>query len=35
MKYSASPSYNPKGEKYDYELGMPIERFKMYPTMCA
>lgn len=32
MKYSASPSYNPKGEKYDYELGMPIERFKMYPT---
>lgn len=32
IKYSASPSYNPKGEKYTYELGMPIERFKQYPS---
>jgi len=32
IKYSASPSYNPKGEKYNYDLGMPIERFKMYPS---
>lgn len=32
MKYSASPSYNPKGEKYSYELGMPIARFKDYPS---
>ena len=32
IKYSVSPSYNPKGEKYTYELGMPIERFKQYPS---
>ena len=32
IKYSASPSYNPKGEKYNYELGMPIAQFKKYPS---
>lgn len=32
IKYSASPSYNPKGEKYTFELGMPIARFKDYPS---
>lgn len=32
IKYSASPSFNPKGEKYTYELGMPIERFRQYPS---
>ena len=32
IKYSASPSYNPKGEKYNYELGMPIAEFKKYPS---
>ena len=32
IKYSASPSYNPKGERYDFELGMPIARFKDYPS---
>ena len=32
IKYSASPSYNPKGEKYNFELGMPIARFKDYPS---
>lgn len=31
-KYSASPSYKPNGEKYDFELGMPISRFKDYPS---
>ena len=32
IKYSASPSYNPKGEKYTFELGMPIAQFKKYPS---
>ena len=32
LKYSASPSYNPKGEKYNFELGMPIAQFKKYPS---
>ena len=32
IKYSASPSYNPKGEKYNFELGMPIAQFKKYPS---
>lgn len=32
IKYSASPSYNPKGGKYNYELGMPIAQFKKYPS---
>ena len=32
IKYSASPSYNPKGEKYNYELGMPIAQFKKYSS---
>lgn len=32
IKYSASPSYKPNGEKYDFELGMPISRFKDYPS---
>ena len=32
IKYSASPSYNPKREKYNYELGMPIAQFKKYPS---
>ena len=32
IKYSASPSYNPKGEKYNYELGMPIAQFRKYPS---
>ena len=32
IKYSVSPSYNPKGEKYNYELGMPIAQFKKYPS---
>ena len=32
IKYSASPSYKPNGEKYNFELGMPISRFKDYPS---
>lgn len=32
LKYSASPSYSPKGEKYNFELGMPISQFKKYPS---
>ena len=29
-KYAASPSFAPNGEKYTYELGMPIEKFRKY-----
>lgn len=29
-KYAASPSYDPTGHKYAYELGMPVERFRKY-----
>ena len=32
LKYSCSPSYNPKGEKYNYELGMTVEKFRKYPS---
>ncbi len=32
LKYSCSPSYRPNGTKYDYELGMPVSRFKDYPS---
>lgn len=32
IKYSCSPSYKPNGEKYNYELGMPVSRFKDYPS---
>ena len=32
LKYSCSPSYRPDGTKYDYELGMPVSRFKDYPS---
>ena len=28
-KYAASPSFAPNGEKYNYQLGMPIEKFRM------
>ncbi|MBQ5982114.1 MAG: RagB/SusD family nutrient uptake outer membrane protein [Prevotella sp.] len=31
-KYAASPSYAPNGTKYNYELGMPIEKFRKYPN---
>ena len=29
-KYAASPSYAPNGERLNYELGMPIEKFRQY-----
>ena len=29
-KYAASPSFAPNGEKYSYQLGMPIEKFRKY-----
>ena len=29
-KYAASPSFAPNGERYSYELGMPVERFRKY-----
>lgn len=29
-KYAASPSYAPNGERLNFELGMPIERFRQY-----
>lgn len=29
-KYAASPSFAPNGEKYNYQLGMPIEKFRKY-----
>lgn len=29
-KYAASPSFAPNGEKYTYELGMPVEKFRKY-----
>lgn len=31
-KYACSPSYAPTGEKYDYELGMTLEKFRKYPN---
>ncbi|MDE5653003.1 MAG: RagB/SusD family nutrient uptake outer membrane protein [Muribaculaceae bacterium] len=30
-KYAASPSYDLNGQLYTYELGMPIQNFRMYP----
>ncbi|MDE5664042.1 MAG: RagB/SusD family nutrient uptake outer membrane protein [Muribaculaceae bacterium] len=30
-KYAASPSYDLNGNLYTYELGMPIQNFRMYP----
>lgn len=30
-KFAASPSYNLDGELYDYELGMPVQKFRKYP----
>lgn len=32
IKWSASPSLKPDGTSYNFELGMPIARFKKYPT---
>ena len=29
-KYAASPSYAPNGTLYNYELGMPIQKFRKY-----
>ena len=29
-KYAASPSYAPNGERYNYELGMTVEKFRKY-----
>ena len=29
-KYAASPSYSPNGTLYNYELGMPIQKFRKY-----
>ena len=29
-KYAASPSYAPNGVLYNYELGMPVEKFRKY-----
>lgn len=31
-KYAASPSYAPNGTLYNYQLGMPIQKFKKYPS---
>lgn len=31
-KYAASPSYDPTGRKYSFDLGMPVERFRKYPA---
>lgn len=31
-KYAASPSYAPDGTLYNYQLGMPIQKFKKYPS---
>ncbi len=30
-KYAASPSFDPTGELYTYDLGMPIQNFRKYP----
>lgn len=29
-KYAASPTYRPNGLKYDYTLGMPVDKFRKY-----
>lgn len=29
--FAASPSYDLNGKLYDYELGMPVEKFRKYP----
>lgn len=31
-KYAASPSLAPNGKEYNYDLGMPIKKFKKYPS---
>lgn len=31
-KYAASPSYAPNGELYTYQLGMPVMKFRKYPS---
>lgn len=30
-KYACSPSFDPTGNKYSYELGMTVEKFRNYP----
>lgn len=30
-KYACSPSFDPTGTKYSFDLGMPVERFRKYP----
>lgn len=31
-KYACSPSYDPAGNLYSYELGMTVEKFRKYPS---
>ncbi len=31
-KYACSPSYDPTGNLYSYELGMTVEKFRKYPS---